>query len=134
MAATSAHRRLVHHLFGRLFYQAVTEAKALQGLERFQSLWGKYDLVIAKSWRANWNRIKPMFELPAEIRQAVYTTHMTESLNFSLRKILKNRHVFPHDEAVYRLFVVFGTGTHQSEMDDADQKLESRTATICYLI
>lgn len=44
-----------------------------------------------------------MFELPAEIRQAVYTTNVIESLNFSLRKILKNRNAFPHDEAVYRL-------------------------------
>jgi putative transposase len=84
-------------------YQAVTEAAALQALERFQSRWDKSYPVIAKSWRANWSRVKPMFELPAEIRQAVYTTNIIESLNFSLRKILKNRHAFPHDEAVYRL-------------------------------
>jgi putative transposase len=84
-------------------YQAVTEAEALQALEHFQSQWDKKYPVIAKSWRANWNRVKPMFELPAEIRQAVYTTNVIESLNFSLRKILKNRNAFPHDEAVYRL-------------------------------
>lgn len=84
-------------------YQAVTETEALQALEHFQSQWDKKYPVIAKSWRANWNRVKPMFELPAEIRQAVYTTNVIESLNFSLRKILKNRNAFPHDEAVYRL-------------------------------
>lgn len=84
-------------------YQAVTETEALQALDRFQTQWDKKYPLIAKSWRANWNRVKPMFELPAEIRQAVYTTNVVESLNFSLRKILKNRNAFPHDEAVYRL-------------------------------
>ena len=44
-----------------------------------------------------------MFELPAEIRRAVYTTSVIESLNFSLRKIIKNRAAFPNDEAVFRL-------------------------------
>lgn len=49
-------------------YQALTEAEALQALERFQSRWDKHYPVIAKSWRANWSRVKPMFALPAEIR------------------------------------------------------------------
>ena len=49
-------------------YQALTEAEAWQALEHFQSLWDKKYPVIAKAWRANWNRVKPMFELPAEIR------------------------------------------------------------------
>jgi putative transposase len=42
-----------------------------------------------------------MFELPPEIRRAVYTTNVIESLNFSLRKIIKNRAAFPNDEAVF---------------------------------
>jgi len=37
------------------------------------------------------------------MRRAVYTTNMIESLNYSLRKILKGRSAFPNDEAVYRL-------------------------------
>ena len=86
----------------KTIYQALTEAEALQALERFQSQWARKSPVIAKSWRANWQRVKPMFELPAEIRQALYTTPVIESLNFSLRKILKNRHAFPHDEALSR--------------------------------
>ena len=49
-------------------YQALTEAEAWQALKPFQSLWDKKYPVIAKAWRANWNRVKPMFELPAEIR------------------------------------------------------------------
>ncbi len=44
-----------------------------------------------------------MFELPMEIRRVVYTTNVIESLNFSLRKIIKGRNVFPNDESIYRL-------------------------------
>lgn len=84
-------------------YQAATEAEALQELEEFQLRWDRKYPVIAKSWRANWGRVKPMFELPQEIRRAVYTTNVVESLNFSLRKIIKGRASFPNDESVYRL-------------------------------
>lgn len=87
----------------KLICQATSETEALQALERFQSRWDRKYPVIAKAWRANRNRVKPMFALPAEIRQAVYTTKVIESLNFISRKLLKNRNAFPHDEAVYRL-------------------------------
>jgi len=39
-----------------------------------------------------------MFELPAEIRRVVYTTNVIESLNFSLRKIIKGRSAFLNDD------------------------------------
>jgi transposase-like protein len=84
-------------------YQAATEAEALRALDQFQLKWEKKYPVISRSWRANWARVKPMFELPQEIRRVVYTTNVIESLNFSLRKILKGRSAFPNDEAVYRL-------------------------------
>jgi putative transposase len=90
-------------------YQAATEAEALEALDQFQIKWEKRYPMIAKSWRANWNRVRPMFELPAEIRRAVYTTNVIESLNFSLRKIIKNRAAFPNDEAVFRL-IFLGLG------------------------
>jgi putative transposase len=32
----------------------------------------------------------------------IYTTNAVESLNFSLRKIIKNRSLFPNDEAVFK--------------------------------
>ncbi len=44
-----------------------------------------------------------MFGYPAEIRRAVYTTNALESLNMSLRKIIKTRASFPNDEAAYKL-------------------------------
>jgi putative transposase len=44
-----------------------------------------------------------MFGYPAEVRRAIYTTNTIESLNMTLRKIIKNRSLFPNDEAVYKL-------------------------------
>lgn len=59
--------------------------------------------LIVKSWRANWERITPIFGYPAELRKIVYTTNAIESLNMSLRKIIKNRAAFPSEEAAYKL-------------------------------
>lgn len=33
----------------------------------------------------------------------IYTTNEIESLNYSLRRVLKNRSLFPTDDAVYKL-------------------------------
>jgi putative transposase len=87
----------------KTIYESATETEALQALEKFQFKWDKKYSVISRSWRANWARVKPMFELPAEIRRVVCTTNVIESLNFSLRKIIKGRCTFPNDDSVYRL-------------------------------
>lgn len=87
----------------KLIYQAPTEEEAVRQLEQFAGKWdGRYP-TISKSWRANWARISPMFGLPAEIRKAIYTTNAIESLNFSLRKIIKTRGSFPNEEAAFKL-------------------------------
>ena len=44
-----------------------------------------------------------MFGFPAEIRHAVYTTNVIESLNMSLRKITKTRAAFPSEQAAFKL-------------------------------
>jgi len=45
----------------------------------------------------------PFFQFPEEIQMVIYATNTIESLNYSLRKIIKNRSLFPNDEAVYKL-------------------------------
>ena len=84
-------------------YTAVTEDEALFALELFGEKWNAKYPLIAKSWNANWQRINPMFALPKEIRRAVYTTNVIESLNYSLRKITKTRAAFPTEEAALKL-------------------------------
>ncbi len=84
-------------------YTAITEDEALFALELFGEKWNAKYPLIAKSWTANWQRINPMFALPKEIRRAVYTTNVIESLNYSLRKITKTRAAFPTEEAAIKL-------------------------------
>jgi putative transposase len=45
----------------------------------------------------------PMFSFVPEIRKAIYTTNTIESLNMTLRKVIKNRAMFPSDEAVFKI-------------------------------
>lgn len=84
-------------------YTAVTEDEALFALEEFAEKWNAKYPIITKLWTANWQKISPMFSFPQEIRRAVYTTNVIESLNFSLRKITKTRAAFPTEEAALKL-------------------------------
>ena len=52
--------------------------------------------MIGRSSRNNWARVIPFFQFPEEIRRVIYTTNAVESLNYSLRKIIKNRSLFPN--------------------------------------
>lgn len=87
----------------KAIYTAATLAEAEVKLDEFDEKWSGRYAMIAKSWRANWTRLIPMFNYSAEIRRAIYTTNAIESMNMSLRKIIKNRGLFPNDEAVFKI-------------------------------
>ena len=59
--------------------------------------------MIARSWHSNWTRLATFFQFPDYIRKAIYTTNAIESLNASMKKLLRNRRLFPNDEAVLKL-------------------------------
>ena len=87
----------------KLIYRATSLAEAEHQLEAFAAKWDARYPMIARSWRTNWARVIPIFGLPDEIRRAVYTTNAIESLNMSLRKIIKTRSSFPNEEAAFKL-------------------------------
>jgi putative transposase len=87
----------------KMIYRAVSVEEAEAQLEAFAEKWDTRYPMISKSWRANWARVMPMFGLPEDIRRAVYTTNAIESLNMSLRKIIKCRASFPNEEAAFKL-------------------------------
>lgn len=87
----------------KLIYQAATLEEADHQLDTFADKWNATYPIIVKSWRSNWVRIIPMFSFAPEIRKAIYTTNTIESLNMTLRKIIKNRSLFPSDEAIFKL-------------------------------
>jgi putative transposase len=73
----------------KLIYQAATLEEADRQLDEFADKWNATYPIIVKSWRSNWTRIIPMFSFAPEIRKAIYTTNTVESLNMTLRKIIK---------------------------------------------
>ncbi len=87
----------------RAIYGAATLGEAEQALEQFARSWDAKYPVIASSWRTDWARLTVFFDYPPEIRKVLYTTNAIESLNASLRKLLKNRSAFPNDEAIMKL-------------------------------
>jgi putative transposase len=87
----------------KAIYQAATLQEAEGQLGDFEEKWRSLYPLIARSWRANWAKVAPMFGYPSEVRRAIYTTNAIESLNMTLRKISKNRALFPSDEAVFKL-------------------------------
>lgn len=87
----------------RLIYTAPSEDAARAALAAFGNQWGTQYSAIAPSWENNWDRLTCFFDYPPEIRKVVYTTNAIESLNYSLRKVIKGRGAFPHDEAIRKL-------------------------------
>jgi putative transposase len=88
----------------RLIYRAATEVEAEQALSAFEKKWDSKYPSISKSWRAHWPELITFLKYPAEIRKAIYTTNAIESVNRSLRKISKNRGVFPNEESLLKLY------------------------------
>lgn len=87
----------------KVIYRAATATEAEQHLEAFAEKWDVRYPSISKSWRSNWARVIPMFGFPEDIRRAVYTTNAIESLNMTLRKVIKTRASFPNDDAAFKL-------------------------------
>ncbi len=87
----------------RGIYQAATASEAKVQLDAFAEKWDAVYPVVSQTWRRHWDRITPFFAYPAEIRKVIYTTNAVESLNMSLRKIIKMRGSFPNEEAALKL-------------------------------
>ena len=84
-------------------YRAATREEAQQRLARFAEKWdGRYPS-ISQIWRRNWEQVTPFFAYQTEIRKVIYTTNAVESLNMSLRKVIKTRGSFPNEEAATKL-------------------------------
>lgn len=84
-------------------YGADTLEAAELSLEEFAKKWDNQFPSISQSWRRDWEKVTPFFAYPHDIRKAIYTTNAIESLNMSLRKVIKNKRVFPSDDSVFKL-------------------------------
>ena len=88
----------------RLIYTAPTIDAADIALQQFAaSSWGKKYPTAVRAWEAAWERFIPFLAFPPAVRKIIYTTNAIESLNYQLRKIIKNRGHFPNDQAAVKL-------------------------------
>ena len=84
-------------------YGAITEEEGLLALDEFAEKWDSKYPKISKSWRDNWENLNEFFNYPNDIRKAIYTTNAIESLNSSMKKVVKKRSAFPTDDAIYKV-------------------------------
>ena len=87
----------------RAIYGAGTLAEAEQALERFSERWDARYPAISPTWKTDWQRLTVFFDYSPEIRKVIYTTNAIESLNYSLRRLLKTRGTFPTDDSILKI-------------------------------
>jgi putative transposase len=87
----------------RMIYHAATVEEAERRLGEFEARWDAPYASIGKLWRRHWAGITPLFAYPDEIRKAIYTTNIVESLHMTLRKVIKTRGSFPTEESALKL-------------------------------
>lgn len=87
----------------KTIYQSATVLEAEGALEQFAAKWDAKYPTIAKQWRAKWSDIVTLFEFPAAIRKAIYTTNAIESVNSVIRKFTRNRKQYPNAESALKL-------------------------------
>jgi putative transposase len=85
-------------------YTSATEQQAELALDAFSDKWDIKYPTISKMWRNHWEHVIPFFDYPADIRRVIYTTNAIESLNRSLRKVIKTKGAFPNDAAIMKIF------------------------------
>lgn len=84
-------------------YTAVNEDEARTALNSFKQKWDNKYPTIYDSWQRHWAEVVPFLAFPNDIRKAIYTTNAIESVNFTLRKIIKNKQLFPNDIAIKKI-------------------------------
>jgi putative transposase len=87
----------------RKIYTSATVGEAETALEAFATTWDRSHPTITQIWRRNWERVIPFFAFPMEIRKVIYTTNAVESLNSTLRKLIRSRGSFPTEDAALKL-------------------------------
>jgi len=84
----------------KTIYTAADEKTALTNLEKVTEKWKDQYPYAMTRWNDNWDAISPIFKFSKDVRTAFYTTNAIESLNSSLRRLNRQRSVFPSSQAL----------------------------------
>ena len=87
----------------KLVYAAPMEETALNELELFKDKWDSKYPKIYKFWNDNWATLSTYFKYPEAVRCLIYTQNTIEGFNRQLRKVTKNKTVFPSDDSLLKM-------------------------------
>ena len=87
----------------KAIYGAATIHEAETKLGKFSGKWDKKYPAISPSRKKDWDRLTVFFDYPPEIRKVIYTTNAIESLNYTMRMVLKKHGAFPNDDAILKV-------------------------------
>lgn len=83
-------------------YTSFSYEEAITVLEDFKETFKKHPKIVEKV-ESFMELLEPLFELPIEIRKAIYTSNAVESVNSALRKVTRGKGAFPSEESVYKV-------------------------------
>lgn len=84
-------------------YTALTESDAQTALESLLTKWGtEYPLAI-RCWKENWQSVVSILKYPPALGKVLCSATTVESIHHQLRKIIQDRSVLIHDDALFNL-------------------------------
>lgn len=106
----------------KTIYTAADKKSALAQLDRIAEKWkGLYPYAM-KQCHENWDAISPIFKFSKDARTTFYTTNAIGSLNSTLRRLNRQRSVFPSSQARLKSLYL-ATFEATKKIDDTDSKL-----------
>lgn len=105
-------------------YSAVTKDAREMALDKLEEKWSEQSPIVIKSWRDNWDQYSE------PIRKLIYTTNTVEGYHRQIRKVTKNKGVFPNDTVLIKLVYTWRIVT-PAKMDDACPELGHYLTTAC---
>jgi len=87
----------------KTIYQASTREVGDTNLLKVAEKWSRKYPAAIRSWENNWTELSTFFDYPKEIRRLIYTTNTVEGYNRQLRKVTKNKALFPTAKSVRKL-------------------------------
>ena len=72
-------------------------------LLKLEEKWGEQYPIVIRSWQENWDKLSEYFQYTQAIRKLIYTTNTVEGYHRQIRKVTKNKGVFPSDTTLEKL-------------------------------
>ena len=84
-------------------YRAVSLEEAESNFLLLEEKWSNKYPAVTNSWSKNWELLTAYFKYTEPIRKMIYTTNIVEGYHRQLRKVTKNRSIFPNDESLFKM-------------------------------